>query len=132
MSALTVTMYHVILESRFFGSRYDSVFNLFDSTNISANDNVVKHLTNLATTVAQTLLDISKPLESMDISSVEADSEVVVHLLECFLVQTNCSLLKTVLVPGMRTSLGELHDLCIWLAKMTLLALSCVCCAHRP
>ncbi len=62
---------------------------------------VATELTDLATSLAQTLLDISGPIyrNQSDPPLPVADNNTVSILLECLLVQTNCSLLQTVLDP---------------------------------
>ena len=70
---------------------------------------VVTHLTQLASSLAQTLLDVSGPTyhNGSSPSNATASPETVAELLECFLVQSNCSLLRTVLGPNWLDILRE-------------------------
>ena len=87
---------------RFFGSRYDTLSNLMgDNSELTPSSPVVTHLTQLASSLAQTLLEVSGSTYRDDSSppNATASPETVAGLLECFLVQSNCSLLRTVLGP---------------------------------
>lgn len=58
---------------------------------------IVTQLTDLATSLSQTLLDIAGPSNSE--LSPSASPETVKDLLECFLISMNCTLLRKVLSP---------------------------------
>ena len=88
-----------LLLCRFYGSRYDTIDNLLgDETDIST---AATQLADLATSLAQILLNISEPTyrDPSDPPRPMADAETVSVLLECLLVKTNCSLLRRVLDP---------------------------------
>ena len=95
---------------RFFGSRYDTIDNLLgDDSDLSPSSPAVIQLTKLATSIAQVLLNASGPTfrDSNALPTPVADEETVSVLLECFLVQTNCSLLRQVLSPDWVEILGK-------------------------
>jgi nicastrin len=95
-----VTDYDQHYNNRFFGSRFDVLENLIGlDKELNKTSPLVIQLTNLATTVAQSLLNMSIADTTNDSDSLQADPDVVYSLLHCFLVNANCSFFRSRLSP---------------------------------
>ena len=79
------------------------------NSELTPSSPVVTQLTQLASSLAQTLLEASGPTHRNGSPRLNATAspETVAGLLECFLVQSNCSLLRTVLGPDWLDILRE-------------------------
>ncbi len=98
---------------RFFGSRYDTLSNLLgNDVNLTSSSPVVVQLTQLASSLAGVLLNVSGATYSDPSAppTPSADPDTVAGLLECLLVQTNCSLLRRVLSPSWVDTLGQWNN----------------------
>ena len=101
---------------RFFGSRYDSFENLAGNESLTDTTPVVQHLKSLATVVSKALLNISGPVwnttAKQGVDDIEADSEFVKEVIECFLFSPNCSLFRKVLnnITAQHFIDGKIHN----------------------